>query len=461
MTTLAIELNDAGLVAVSGARPDELVSPPSPGYAVWTGDKFVTGREAEDKARLQPRFTHSGFWNALDTEPLKRPFPSGLSRADLAHAHLTTFWKRVGNGIADVLLTVPAWSSDEQLGLMLGIAESCGIPVRGLVADAVAAAASYRAPEDVPLLYVDAQLRRAMAATLSSHPDIMLGSVRVEEHVGLTAIKESWIDLIAKAFVRQTRFDPLHVAATEQKLYHRLSHWIDELSSQGSAELVMEGGGKQHAIELTRDDLVRAVASHYDALTDLVASSTVAAEPMTVLLSHRLGALPGLIDRLARDDWTVVVLPPAAAAQGALARREAIRSSVEPGQELTYVTAISLNGGPEPTSTLSGSTSAAVTEPTHVLHEGVAYPITDEPFFIGIDLGEAVRGISVSGATAGISRSHCSIYREDGAVVVSDHSSYGSFVNDQRVDGRASLAVGDRLRLGTPGVELDLIRVES
>ena len=40
-----------------------------------------------------------------------------------------------------------------------------------------------------------------------------------------------------------------------------------------------------------------------------------------------------------------------------------------------------------------------------------------------------------------------------------DHSSHGSFVNGQRVDGSVELVVGDRLRLGTPGIELRLIRV--
>jgi pSer/pThr/pTyr-binding forkhead associated (FHA) protein len=40
-----------------------------------------------------------------------------------------------------------------------------------------------------------------------------------------------------------------------------------------------------------------------------------------------------------------------------------------------------------------------------------------------------------------------------------DHSTYGTFVNDERVGGRLALRVGDVLRLGAPGVTLELIRV--
>jgi len=43
--------------------------------------------------------------------------------------------------------------------------------------------------------------------------------------------------------------------------------------------------------------------------------------------------------------------------------------------------------------------------------------------------------------------------------VVEDHSTHGSFLNGQRVQGTADLAEGDRLRMGSPGIEVRLIRV--
>jgi pSer/pThr/pTyr-binding forkhead associated (FHA) protein len=45
--------------------------------------------------------------------------------------------------------------------------------------------------------------------------------------------------------------------------------------------------------------------------------------------------------------------------------------------------------------------------------------------------------------------------------VVEDHSTHGSFLNGQRIEGKADLVTGDRLRLGSPGIEVVLLRVEG
>jgi pSer/pThr/pTyr-binding forkhead associated (FHA) protein len=70
-----------------------------------------------------------------------------------------------------------------------------------------------------------------------------------------------------------------------------------------------------------------------------------------------------------------------------------------------------------------------------------------------------LRPLPLPEGIAGLSKSHCTVVRRDGQVVVEDHSTYGTYVNDERVAGRVALRVGDVLRLGAPGVTLDLIRV--
>ena len=56
---------------------------------------------------------------------------------------------------------------------------------------------------------------------------------------------------------------------------------------------------------------------------------------------------------------------------------------------------------------------------------------------------------------------HCTLRRVEGEVLVEDHSRYGTYLNGRRVEERAVLRPGDRLRLGTPGIEVQLIEVES
>ena len=66
-----------------------------------------------------------------------------------------------------------------------------------------------------------------------------------------------------------------------------------------------------------------------------------------------------------------------------------------------------------------------------------------------------------SGETTGISRHHCTLLAADGEALVLDHSSWGTFVNGERVASRAVVHVGDRLRLGSPGLELVLVAVKE
>jgi predicted component of type VI protein secretion system len=54
---------------------------------------------------------------------------------------------------------------------------------------------------------------------------------------------------------------------------------------------------------------------------------------------------------------------------------------------------------------------------------------------------------------------HCTLQRRDGSVVVRDHSRHGTFVNGERAEGETVLSAGDRLRVGTPGVVLELVTV--
>ena len=85
--------------------------------------------------------------------------------------------------------------------------------------------------------------------------------------------------------------------------------------------------------------------------------------------------------------------------------------------------------------------------------------IGDQPLVIGWSVDAQRRGLVLPSASPGVSRSHCTVVRRNGAVMIEDHSTYGSYVNEERVAGRTALTVGDRLRLGSPGVTLELIQL--
>ncbi len=133
---LALELADAGLLAL----PEEgEAAAPSPGLAIVDGETIIVGVEAAARARLTPRRLHDRFWSAISEEPLGQPFGRGLRTADLAWTHLSELWKMAGRGIDGVVLAVPSGYEEAQLGLILGVARSAGLPVDGMVDASVAA----------------------------------------------------------------------------------------------------------------------------------------------------------------------------------------------------------------------------------------------------------------------------------------------------------------------------------
>jgi hypothetical protein len=149
-----------------------------------------------------------------------------------------------------------------------------------------------------------------------------------------------------------------------------------------------------------------------------------------------------------------------AAAVGAV---RAAAHVVRPAEAIALVHRLPLVGALEPAGAAMPSLDQVDAEqvPTHVLFRGSAWPVTAMPLAVGWSVTGGSRALSLPAGIAGVSRSHCTLRRLDGQVVVEDHSTYGTFVNDERVGGRIALRVGDLLRLGAPGVTLELIRVLS
>ena len=433
-TTSALELVDAGLQLAS--RRGRL-SPPSPGIAIVSGDELVVGVDAECSARLKPRSLHSRFWQELGTAPLGRPFPSHLRTADLAHAHLQTVWDAVDGGAKEVMIAVPGVYSDDQLALLLGIAAELQIPVRGLVDAAVAAAADREVARHC--LHLDLHLHRAVLTELEHDEEIIRKAVHTEPGVGLLDLRDAWARVIAQTFVRATRFDPLHLAATEQVLYARLSDFLEALATSESTRARIASGGRQHAVELERTRIIDAVVPAYDILSSLVSDHTYA-DGTTLLLSHRAVALPGLLDRFSKlAGLTVVALHPAAAAAGALAHADRIRSS---GSALPFVTRLPGHDARPPgpvTVAVSPPEDNARHTPTHLVMDGIAHRIGSEELVL--DPGGAPEAVNRD-------RPLATVCRVAGQVVVDAAVGAGVTINGEPLEGRAILVAGDRLRLG-------------
>jgi hypothetical protein len=455
---LALELTDSGLLLARRRGEESEVLTEAPGFAVLEDDATRTGGEAAGRVRLRPLLAHTNFWRGLSTEPLTRPSRLARTTADVAFAQAQAILGARKSEGESVLLAVPAGYSREQLALLLGVINETGVRVSGLVDAALAACSLEAAPARV--LHLDLELHQAILTVLEYTGGERSGLKRSRYEIalrhGVLDIQQTLMQFIAETFIRKTRFDPLHDASTEQRLVDQLPGWLSQLRDQEQITVGIQFGDRPLEVEIERAQLIAAVEPHYVELLRLVQGARVAGMQIELRLSSRLAAFPGLFERFGTlRDCEVRLLPPGAAALGTLQNEAAI--SRPDSLALVYHLPIARAAGGE--ATAQPEATPAPLRPTHLLFQGRAWRISDQPIVIGWSVGAQRRALQLPSSSPGVSRAHCTVVRRNGAVMIEDHSTYGSYVNEERVAGRTALTVGDRLRLGSPGVTLELIQL--
>jgi molecular chaperone DnaK (HSP70) len=447
MSVFAIEINDCGLLAgnADGWRDA------GAGYALVDDGRILVGDEARSQARLRPREVHNRFWRDLGTSASS----PGASPADLACEQLRQVWQESGRSESDAaIFIVPGYFDRQALGLLLGIAGEAGIPARGLVDAAVAAAVSV--PGQRAVLHLDIHLHASLVTEIQADDRFRRGELQVSDGLGLTKLEQSWIAAIAEAFVRQTRFDPLHHASTEQLLFERLWGWLEAIGESSELEMQLEYGDRRLNATITVRQLLDAVEPQYQRLVRLVESLRASRGIDRLQLTHRTASLPGLVDLLkATTAAEIQSLEPAASVIGAVARSEHILSEADAVRFVTTLPRTSSASAERVVA--SPDDDDGRSDPTHLLQGAVAFLISEVPLEIGMAPSGDHRQVVIRDQTEGVSRSHCLVYRKQGDVVVEDASRYGTFVNDRRVSGSAVLRAGDVLRIGSPGSRLLLV----
>lgn len=451
MSLLAAHINDAGISVLSAER----LLYREPGFALLEDTELATGQKAFESARIKPRRIQNRFWSELTTDALADRRFQHLSAADLASRQLEQIWHAVAASGDRLVVAVPAYMSGDNLGLFLGIAHELNVPVVGLV-DAAVAATRREYAGAVPV-HVDLSLHATMLSRLRQNGQVQLDRSEIIENGGLLSLYDAWIRIISDAFVKQSRFDPLHTAETEQLLLDRLSGWLADASAHDAVSLEIEYQGIAHSAELESLDLISAAAPVYQRIASQLRAIYRAEETPAIQLSDRAARMPGLADMLAaRVGGEVFLLEPGATARGLLTR---CRDMQRGDGGVTLIR--QLPWDQSPVSIRSDEAPIAAGQPTHLLFENTAYPIDGRLLLMGSQPVAGERWIDLRGDMPGVSRRHCSIERRNGQCIVQDYSRYGTFLNGHKIDGSAVLQVGDLVRVGSPGYEFRLITTES
>lgn len=368
MTVAIIDINDIELGCFHG---DQLAA--TPGFALLTADGILTGEPALRRTYLEPQQAFSRFWRNLDLSPL--PVSSRFARhhADLAYAHLLQLQMEAGQP-ADVVFAVPGSFSDEQLGILLGLGNALPFDVLGMVDSAVASCSGIAQGS---YIHIDVQLHQVVLTEVSVTEYVERGSVAVLKETGLQSCVDVWIHHIAKQYIDQYRYDPLHTADCEQQLHDRLPAWIEKLHQQHT-EVPIELDTTQGTLRLTLnpDDLLHSTQNQRQILLSGIQKMT---EPgVQIICSHRVRQVYGPeFPIIAADIAEVITVEENCLVSSCLSNLDLIGDTdAETNGDINFITQLPANNR---TAILPGKpdTDSCAGTATHVLIEGRAYAIDD------------------------------------------------------------------------------------
>ncbi|HTU58088.1 MAG TPA: FHA domain-containing protein, partial [Polyangiales bacterium] len=314
---------------------------------------------------------------------------------------------------------------------------------------------------DRPALAVELGLHHLAVTQLDFAGQIRRRRVASSQRGGLLDLYQQWLTLLGEIFVKRTRFDPLHDAASEQRLFDLLPDLTAEAARSGNATAVLDSRERRLEVPVSCDQLAEAARPIYRQILTLLHALRPAGAPIALLLPQALVELPGwrpllsefsgcelilLGDSFAGCALSVLDLPATPATQAVPLLR---RLPAQPHESAVLFADRELI-----------ERDAQRSQPTHILVGARTVTLGRQPLVVGRALAET-DSISLPEGLAGVSRRHCTFVRERDAVVLIDHSRCGTFVNGERVTERVRVHAGDRVRLGEPGIELALIAVDA
>ena len=390
----------------------------SPGYALLDGGQYTFGNPARSAARLRPRDINTRFWWQLNTEPLQPALGPARHSADMVHAHLLDIHQKAGEP-DELLLAVSGSMHRNQLALLLGIIQACPFNAVGLVNRSVALASLHGGAGR--LFHLEIQLHQAVWTELTRTGDMLeLHRTTPLPGCGLLQLQERLVEVIAAAFIRQTRFDPRRKADSEQRLYDGLPEALRALGDAAEHNLEVNG----YRARIIRRDLLAAGERLFEGMTE--AMGTPAADDR-LLLDPIAGLLPGLGERFPTGE----ILPTGTLWEAATRHDERL---VQRQEALNFITAL-------PCLEERISPRSPATGPEAVEEEPEAAPVVQQATHLL--LGACARPLADRTTLA----DECELRGKDGQWQLHGTGAAAAQVNGRRYLPGTPLACGDRIEI--------------
>jgi hypothetical protein len=412
---------------------------------------LITGLGAWQQSRLHPTEIITDAWDRMDLQPLARKGIAARHAADIVLSHARSLYMRMGIGPLPLVWVVPGHYTRDQLGVLLGVAQSLRVTPGGLV-DAGTAAIS-TAPRGAFALHLDLLLNRFNASLYSAEAgELRRLGCRSATRSGLWQLYQTLLKALSRQFVLQTRFDPTHDAAAEQALFGEIPALLLELSGDEQGEVSLNHRGKLLKAGVHASSLASVAAplvhEWLGATQELLHEHQASGTALDVYLSDRLAGVPGLESALQTlGDIRLRWLPFAASARGALAL-----ASGGGAEGSRLITRRTLAGVKRETTVTVSAPVPAIDQPTHVLVGTVAYSLAGRGCHLSLAAGEPEFKVTLDPG-------------EGGAGLKADAQGALMHVRDTRIclDGNPVVGVvplrnGQRITLSGTSAKAKLIR---
>ena len=278
-----IDINDGGLTCTNDQG--EVVYE-QPSIAYFNGKSLLFGHEALANVKSHPQACASQYMGRLSDETLASPLGEALNHADLIFHHLKKM--TAATSIEDCAFLIPAYFSDEQLQLLLGIALAAGLTPCGFINSGLARQTANNEPN---FYLLDIGLRQGQLSSVARTDTLLANTSTANfDSLGLFSIVDTWLQEIANVFLDSIRFDPLHSATTEQQAFDQVLTWVEQGQLPQDARISVDIDGYSRSAEININQLINQLSQQLDQLGLTDANHLV--------LTPRAAKIPMLVDLL-------------------------------------------------------------------------------------------------------------------------------------------------------------------
>lgn len=435
MPDVVIDIYDSGVLVSDGKQ---ILADSASCALIESSNRIIVGSAAQQQAHLRPREVSTNYWSSLSSKSETR---YAISNAEIAYIHLQQVWKQANVQDHGVLISVPNTFSKSDLGLLLGITEKLSIPVRGIACNAVLAQS---APlQNCVVIFLDLQQTSlTLSEIIHNENEISVDGPKKVFNYGLQTLQYNIAESIAKKFIADTRFDPLHLAEDEQQFFNILPAWLSALNSAGHIDCKVSTDTHQHSIRLEKQHLNQTNNVLFNHLSSYLSMEYHNQDAITIICSATCKDVYGLVDFLQKlPGCAIKILNKQSIVKQFLLQQAQVQTQ---DQQIHYTTSLICNKNITPIDLnfSTGSLSELRASPTHILINDQAHLLKDALYLVKNSHGNSLTIKRINSEHA-----ICKITKTGFHISIEALSNDTFKLNNSTIDDNKTIQIGDCLNV--------------